>query len=124
VSDKIQDRPAFQEWAVVEVMGRLKIAGRVTEATLFGTALCRVDIYPGDAAEPVLTRMFGGSAIYCVTPCTEATARAFALGHQPEPVARWELPAPRESRQPPADASDDERFEPWDDDEAEDDDER
>jgi hypothetical protein len=89
-----QRREIFDEWAIVEIMGRLKLAGRVSEASLFGTALCRVDVYVGDAELPTMTRMFGGSSIYCVTPCDEATARAFALGHQPEPVARWELAAP------------------------------
>jgi hypothetical protein len=101
VSDQ---RESFSEWAVVEVMGHVKLAGKVSEASLFGTALCRVDVYPGDVEQPVMTRMFGGSAIYCITPCAEATARAFALGHQPEPVARWELPAPREDDRDEADA--------------------
>ena len=99
------ERAAFEEWALVEIMGHVKLAGRVSEATMFGTALCRVDVYPGDATEPLVTRMYGGASIYCITPISEATARAFALGHQPEPVARWELPAPRPAR---VEADDDE----------------
>lgn len=101
LAKKIPESAPFEEWALVEIMGHVKLAGKVSEATMFGTALCRVDVYPGDATEPLVTRMYGGSSIYCITPVSEATARAFALGHQPEPVARWELPAPAPARREP-----------------------
>lgn len=90
-----EDRPTFAEWAIVEVMGRLKLAGKVTEQTMFGTAMCRVDVYVGDATSPAVTRFFGGQALYGVTPVAEAVARRFALGGVPEPVAKWELPEPK-----------------------------
>lgn len=93
------EKPAFAEWAIVEVMGRLKLAGKVTEAVLFGAAMCRVDVYPGDAAEPAMTRMFGGGSLYSVTLVSEATARAFAQQTVPEPVARWEMPALQAAQQ-------------------------
>lgn len=95
-----EDRPTFTEWAIVEVMGRLKLAGKVTEQTMFGTAMCRVDVYVGDATEPAVTRFFGGQALYGVTPVAEAVARRFALGGVPEPVAKWELPTPTEPADP------------------------
>jgi hypothetical protein len=87
------EKPAFREWAIVEVMGHLKLAGLVSEANMFGTVMCRVDVYPGaDAAEPTLTRFFGGASLYGVTPVAEAVARAFASQTAPPPVARYELP--------------------------------
>lgn len=82
----------FDEWAIVELMGHRKLSGRVSEVEQFGTKMLRIDI-PGDA-DDYATQLYGGGAIYCVTPTTEKTARAFAARFRPEPVTRWELPAP------------------------------
>lgn len=80
----------FEEWAVVEIMGHRRLAGRVTEERIAGADLLRVDIPAGDA---FTTQYYGGSSIFCLTPVTEQVARAAAARNQPEPVHRWELPA-------------------------------
>ena len=41
--------------------------------------------------DPAATQFYGGSSIYCLTPTTEETARAFAARNQPAPVQTWEL---------------------------------
>jgi hypothetical protein len=81
----------FDEWAVVEVMGHRRLAGRVTEQRLAGADLLRVDIpiHGGEFA----TQYYGGSSIFCLTPVTEEVARAVACRNTPEPIHRWELPA-------------------------------
>lgn len=85
----------FEEWAVVELMGHVRIAGRLTEEERFGTKLGRIDIPRG---EGFVTQYFGGASVYRVTPVSEEAARAVARRSQPEPVHRYELlPAP-ESR--------------------------
>lgn len=61
-------------WAVVEVFGHQKIAGRVTEQALAGTTFLRVDV-PETAGTQAYTRIFGAGAIYGITPCTEEQAR-------------------------------------------------
>lgn len=81
----------FDQWAIVELMGHVRLAGRVTEESLFGTALGRIDI-PND--DGFTTQYFGGGSVYRITPTTEEIARAVALRNQPEPVHRWELPRP------------------------------
>lgn len=68
-------KPAFDQWCVVELMGHQRIAGRVTEETLFGTALMRVDV-PETSKGAGFTKFYGSTAIYCVTPVDEAIARA------------------------------------------------
>jgi hypothetical protein len=87
----------FDEWAVLELMGHRKLAGRVTEATLAGGAFVRLDVFTdGDKAQA--TQFYAPGAVYCITPTTEANARAFAVQNVPRPVERWELPAPKEPR--------------------------
>lgn len=80
----------FDQWAILELLGHVRIAGRITEESHFGTALGRIDIPDGDG---FTTQYFGGGSVYRITPTTEEVARLVAVGNQPEPVHRWELPA-------------------------------
>jgi len=80
---------SFKQWAIVELMGHIRIAGLVTEAEMFGSKLGRVDVPNG---EGFTTQFFNGSSLYRLTPTTEEIARSVAKGTQPEPVYRWELP--------------------------------
>lgn len=84
---------AFEEWAVLELMGHRRLAGRVSEETIGGAAFIRIDV-PGGA-----TQFYAPGAVYCITPTSEEIARQFAEGNKPRPVERYELPAPIE-RQP------------------------
>ena len=79
----------FKEWAIVELMGHVRIAGLVTEVERFGSKLGRIDIPNGDG---FTTQFFNGNSIYRLTPTTEEIARHLAQSTQPEPVHRWELP--------------------------------
>jgi len=78
-------------WAIVELLGHVRLAGRVSEEEHFGAKLGRLDIPM--AGGGFTTQFFGGSAVYRLTPVTEVIARAVAERNQPEPVSRWELPA-------------------------------
>lgn len=86
-----EERAAFAEWAIVELMGHVRIAGRVSEERLFGAALGRIDI-PTDDAGGFVTQYFGGGSVYRITPVSEELARSVARANRPEPVRRWELP--------------------------------
>lgn len=82
----------LETWAIVELMGHRKLAGKVSEETHFGTVLLRLDTPQGD---DWVTQYYGGQSIYCLTPCEEAAARTVAAHYAPEPVHRYELlPAP------------------------------
>jgi len=87
------ERPIYDGWAILELMGHVRMAGRVTEESHFGVALGRIDI---PNAEGYTTQYFGGSSIYRLTPTTEAIARSVALHNQPAPVRTWELPKPQQ----------------------------
>lgn len=73
----MSDTPeAKYEWAVVEIMGYHRCAGRIFEVERFGAKLLRVDIPVAD--DGWVTEFFGGSAIYRVRPCSEEIARQTA----------------------------------------------
>lgn len=87
----MNDKP-FEQWAILELMGHVRLAGRVTEEELFGAKMGRIDIPNGDR---FTTQYFGGGSIYRLTPTTEEIARNVAANNQPRPVQPWELPAGR-----------------------------
>jgi hypothetical protein len=80
----------FDSWCVVELMGHVRMAGRVTEEERFGAKVGRCDV--PDKEDGFTTVYFTGASIYRLTPCTEDAARAVARLAQPEPVHQWELP--------------------------------
>jgi hypothetical protein len=85
-------KQTFEKWAVVEVMGHLQLAGKVSEENLFGTVLMRVDVPDETQADGFYTRYFGGSSIYSLTPCTEEVARAVAAQRTRKPDFAVGLP--------------------------------
>lgn len=92
-----QEIDRFGTWAILELMGHVKLAGFVTEEELFGGKMGRIDIPRGDD-ERAVTQYFGGQTVYRLTPVSEEVAQAFAARNQPRPVYKWELQlsAPKE----------------------------
>lgn len=84
---------AYTGWAVVELMGHRRIAGHVSEAAQYGTAMIRIDV-PGPD-DTTITQFYGGNSIYCLSPVTEDVARAVARRNQPAPVSPYEILPPR-----------------------------
>ncbi len=81
------------EWAIVEVFGHRKHAGRVREEERFGAKMLRIDIpLKGDpAAHGWQTHWYGGSSIFSLSLTDEATA---LRANKPyEPPSRY-LPPP------------------------------
>lgn len=76
----------FRQWAIVELMGHVRLAGMVTEEERFGAKMGRIDI-PGPGDGIFATQYFSGGSIYRVTPTTEEVARKIALQYQPTPAA-------------------------------------
>jgi hypothetical protein len=109
----------FDQWCVVEVMGHKKFAGRVTEGP-FG--LVQVDVPEVTLASgpnlPAFSKLFGAASIYCLTPCTAETARAFARDFRTQAFHSYELPAlaapkPVHDRDPEWDADNDDLEADW-----------
>lgn len=115
--------PAFEGWAILELMGHRRLAGYVREVTMFGTALCRIDV-PEVEGQARTTQFFTASAVYCVTPTTEEIARRVARGVRPAPVSLFELEAPKKLDRAVRYDDEPDPFDDRDDDRDEDDDDR
>ena len=97
----------FAGWVILELMGHRRLAGYLTEQEIAGEGFLRLDV-PADEGtllERTATQFYRPGAVYCITPTSEETARRVAKLGQPEPVKRWELPAPDD-----ADDDDEEPF--------------
>lgn len=81
-------------WAIVELMGHRRLAGRLTEVTLAGAGFLRIDIPGADPEKWAATQFISPSSgsIYAITPVSEEVARVAARREQPQPVHAWELP--------------------------------
>lgn len=97
----------FETWAIVEIMGHKRFAGYVTEQAVGGSSFVRIDVpeitLVSEKRLPAFTKLFGAGSIYCISPCTEETARAFAAQLRSEAFALYEaprLPAPQVSNEP------------------------
>jgi hypothetical protein len=76
----------FEGFAILELMGHRKLAGRLSEQEIAGQAFVRIDL-PGEAGD-VATQFYSAAAVYAITPTTEEIARAVAGTYQPTPVTR------------------------------------
>jgi hypothetical protein len=80
----------FESFAILELMGHRKLAGKVSETTIFGGVLIRIDI-PGKDGNTA-TQFYSPAAVYCITPTTEVLAKAYAQNNKPQPITKWDLP--------------------------------
>lgn len=85
------------EWAIVEIFGHRRHAGRTREEERFGAKLLRIDIpVKGDAAANGWETVFyGGSSIFSFSLSDQATCNRINKPY--EPPARTRLPAPDDS---------------------------
>jgi hypothetical protein len=79
----------FETWAIVELFGHNKIAGKVSEQTIGGSSMVRVDV-PDTEASPAFTRLLNVSAIYAINPVTEEVAVGYAGRLQSKPIEAWD----------------------------------
>ena len=94
-----QQNEAYRGWAILELMGHRKLGGAVSQVEQYGTAMVRIDV-PAVDGHDSFTQFYGGTAIYCVTPTTEAIAREIAESARLIPVDKFEM------RQLPCDPED------------------
>jgi hypothetical protein len=90
------EQPIAEEtWAIVEIMGHVRWAGRVSEVTKFGCVgiLIEVPVDPGIGGPSFVPRFYAGGSIYGFTPVPEAYARKIAA--QMEDPRPYAPPAPR-----------------------------
>lgn len=82
---------SFQEWCKVELFGHIVIVGLVSERVIAGEGFIQVDVPKTDAG-PGFSRIYGTSAIYCMSPISEDTAMELLKYYRPIPVKPYEIP--------------------------------
>jgi len=88
----MEDNNHEELWAIVEVMGHARYAGRVSEHTGLGVPLVRVEI-PAVNEQPAFEKLLGASAIFRITPCTREAATEAARSFHVRPLSLVALPA-------------------------------
>jgi hypothetical protein len=79
----------FEVYAIVELFGHNKIAGKVTEQVIGGSSFIRVDV-PNTKDVPGFTRLLHANAIYAINPVTEEVANGYAERIQSQPIQSWD----------------------------------
>lgn len=76
-------------WAVVEIMGHQVRAGTISDATIGGAVMLRIQhpTVPDHAGHGPLTEYYSPSALFSIQPCTRDVAVRFAEN-------RWRRPSP------------------------------
>ncbi len=106
MSEPQQPAPAPALYAVVELFGHQRIAGRISEQTFGGASFVRVDVpaieveesHWGEGGKKVVartiqahTRSFGAGAIYGINWCDQAAAEIAARDIKHEPMKPYSV---------------------------------
>lgn len=82
-----------EEWAIVEIFGHRSHAGRLYEVERFGSKMLRIDVTV-ELADGVLqvieSPMYGGAAIFSITPCTREVVLDRNAWRRPAPAVMIE----------------------------------
>ena len=103
----------FKIWAILELMGRQRIAGQVTERVIAGQGFLEVSV-PETKSNPKFTRFIAPGSLYAINPVDEETARIYAENLNVKPIDAWDLSAfmkKAEERQLALKARNDEEYE-------------
>ena len=77
-------------WAIVELFGHNRIAGKCSEQNVAGTNMLRIDV-PETEKNPAFTRLLGHAAIYAINPVTEEVATHWAKMLHCAPINAWDV---------------------------------
>ncbi len=80
----------FEQWALLELMGRQRIAGLVSERVIAGTGFLEVSV-PETKFNPKFTRFVSPNSVYAINPMDEQTARMYVERLQVKPIDTWDL---------------------------------
>lgn len=80
-----EHRGFFELFAIVELFGHTRVAGKVAEQSIGSASFIRIDI-PETESNPKFTRIVHPNAVYAINPVTEEVMKAMAerLSQQPD----------------------------------------
>ena len=77
-------------FAIVELFGHQKLAGKITEQSIGPATFVRVDV-PESESSPAFTRLLNPSAIYAINPVTEDVMKHMAGNYAAKPIESWDI---------------------------------
>lgn len=77
-------------FAIVELFGHQKIAGKVTEHAIGSSTFIRIDV-PETSRVPSFTRFVNPSAVYAINPVTEEVMKYKAEQLEQKPIESWDI---------------------------------
>jgi len=81
----------FNEWALVELFGHNKIAGKVSEFKMGNDSMIRVDVPEIDEKHPAFTKIYSPKAVYGITPLSEQSAMGFVRSFKVKPIDIYDM---------------------------------
>ncbi len=86
----MSDETTFNQHCILELMGHQRIAGKVSEQVIAGTAFLRIDVPKVDGIA-AFTKFYSASAVYSITPVDEAICLRAVAGYRERPIETWRL---------------------------------
>ncbi len=80
----------FEAYALVELFGHQRMAGKVSEQTIGGGAFIRIDV-PETKTQPGFSRLLNPSAIYAINPITLEAMTELAENLDKAPIQAWDI---------------------------------
>lgn len=77
-------------FAIVELFGHGKIAGKITEQSIGPDSFIRVSV-PETTQVPAFDRLFNPKAIYAINPVTEEVMKVTAEALHSAPIQSWDV---------------------------------
>lgn len=82
----------FEMYCLVELMGRQRIAGMVSERVIAGQGMLQIDV-PETKYNPKFTRFISPNGIYALNPIDETTCKMYAENLRVKPIDSWDIDA-------------------------------
>jgi len=80
----------FELFAIVELFGHQRLAGKVSEQTVGSSTFVRIDV-PETSVQPKFTRIVNPSAVYAINPVTEEVMLEMAQKIEQKPIDAWDI---------------------------------
>lgn len=77
-------------FAIVELFGHQKIAGKVSEHSVGSATFIRIDV-PETKSQPKFSRLVNPSAVYAINPTTEEVIEYMAESFAVKPIESWDF---------------------------------
>lgn len=84
------DLEKLELFAIVDLFGHQRLAGKVTEQTVGSSTFVRIDV-PETKSQPKFSRLVNPTAIYAINPATEEVVNEMAERLCSVPIDSWDI---------------------------------